>query len=1188
MSEDSNEISIVSFNVNGLRNPVKRHSIFQHFKKFPHDIICLQETHLVEEDISLLNTEWGSTTVWNSGTRASGGVGILVRPNANIHITDTQKDSNGRVLAITIEKYDTQLQICNIYAPDTPANRPTFFDTIPQYVTSNCPVVLLGDFNMVENPKMDRGCTQSLPQFTTGIEQLKLVTQSQNLTDIWRHKNKYKYEYTWPVKQHHTPTRIDRIYISHNLITNTIKTDICPTQWSDHKYVTVQFPLKTPTPRGINYWKLNTSILDETPYQTVFKELLQQQIPLIPRFKNILLWWDDLKFKIQTATVGYCKKRNVERRQTLQQIKQQINNITKQETPDRELLDQLYHKMYLLKEDMQKGSMIRSRETIILENEKPSKYFFSKESARQEQKNITRLKHHRLTKDDNQNTVYTKKQDILTEIKRFYTHLYKHQSGDQSATDTLINTIEKKLPQSAKEQIDSPITTQELREALFHMEKNKAPGIDGLPVEFYQMFWEDLQPYIHQLATYIYEDKQDIAITHKHAIQVLVPKSGNLEDLENWRPISLICADYKIIAKTLANRLTRQLPHIMNDQQSCSVPGREIAHNLLLIRDIIHNTYRNPNKHTYLTSIDIHKAFDTLNHDFLRQVLTKLGFGTKFLHFYTITHKERTSSFMQNGNMTEIVHLERGLRQGDPLSQIYYCLASITIANLINKSPQIHGYTLPGTPKHVKLSQWADDTISITQNPQSILRTLEKFSIFGKASGCYVKKAKLKGLIIGHEPKLPQTPTDIKWMNDEGLEILGITFFNDTLRTQNHNWMKVTSKIQNKLQNLTYRSLSLRGKVHILNAKALSLIWFTATIIPLPKWAATSIEKHTFKFLWNSKRTEPISRNTIYLPLDKGGLGLLHPTIQTWALQLKHLLSITDAKNPTSWAGSARYWVGSRLARTNPEWSFLTANNTPTYSLFERNLPPHYEAQLKHFKTHAALLTKLPKFTTKEIYKVLMKDKQDNHINTSHNSWNTTYNKTLPWQDLWKNTYQSYLPGGVDDTLYRILHHSYPVATRTHNPRQRQSTACKFCRVSNKTHQESMIHVFAKCAFACSIWIHYKHIYHKLHVIPFVYEDTILTLNHTTKHNPTKKLLLTITSLILYELWHARNEFKYENIYPNTGRTKRRIKTQLANLLKTHFRKHKKENTLDSFRDKFLIQEALGKLDQDNLILTIP
>ena len=115
MSEDSNEISIVSFNVNGLRNPVKRHSIFQHFKKFPHDIICLQETHLIEEDISLLNTEWGSTTVWNSGTRASGGVGILVRPNANIHITDIQKDSNGRILAITIEKCDTQLQICNIY-----------------------------------------------------------------------------------------------------------------------------------------------------------------------------------------------------------------------------------------------------------------------------------------------------------------------------------------------------------------------------------------------------------------------------------------------------------------------------------------------------------------------------------------------------------------------------------------------------------------------------------------------------------------------------------------------------------------------------------------------------------------------------------------------------------------------------------------------------------------------------------------------------------------------------------------------------------------------------------------------------------------------------------------------------------------------------------------------------------------
>ena len=1188
MTEEINTLSIAFFNVNGLRNPVKRHAIFQHFKKFSHDLICIQETHLVEEDIPLLNIEWGGTTLWNPGSRTSGGVGILVKPKVKINIKDTHRDSNGRIITIVIDKNNTTMQICNIYAPDTPANRPNFYNNIPQYLTQNCPVILGGDFNMVEDPKMDRGCVQSLPQFTTGLTQLQTLTSSHNLKDVWRHQNPNKYEYTWPVKHHHTPSRLDRIYMSQNLIHKSTKADICPTQWSDHKYVTTQFLIKPPEPRGPNYWKLNTSVLEEPEYQIAIKELITQQSILIPKFGSTRLWWDDLKFKIQSATIRYCKKRNNQRNRTLQDIKKQITNQVNLETPNRDTLDHLYHQMYLLKEDIQRGTMIRSREQTILDNEKPTKYFFSKETARQEQKSITRLKHHTLTPEDNQNKIYTNKEDILTEIHRFYSHLYRHNPGDQTATDTLLNTIDKTLPPQAKTYIEAPITTQELRDALFHMEKNKAPGIDGLPVEFYQTFWDDIKTFFSQLATHIYTENQDIAITHKHAVQVLVPKSGNLEDLENWRPISLLCADYKIITKTLANRLTKHIHHIMNEHQSCSVPGREIAHNLLLIRDIIHDTYRNPKKLTYLTSIDIHKAFDTLNHNFLKQVLTRLGFGPNFLKFFNHTHSNITSNVMQNGHMTRVVKLERGIRQGDPLSQIYYCLATITVANLIHKSPQTQGYTLPGTPKKVKLVQWADDTINITQNPHSITRTLEKFNIFGKASGCYVKQAKLKGLIIGHEPKQPPIQANIKWMNGEGLEILGITFFNDFLHTQNHNWMKVTTKIQKKLQNLKYRSLSLRGKVHLLNAKALSLIWFTATIIPMPKWAATSIEKHTFKYLWNDKQTEPISRNTIYLPLEKGGLGLLHPTLQTWALQLKHLLSITTENNSAIWTGSARYWVGSRLARVNPNWDFLKSNNTPTYSLFEQNLPPHYDAQLKHFKTHLTPLLQLKKFSTKEIYKVLIQEKYTDHRITSQNTWNTTYNKILPWQDLWKNTYKSYLPGGIDDTLYRVLHHSYPVATRTNNTRQRQNTTCKFCRTKGKSQQESMIHVFAKCTFACSVWTHYKAIYHKLQIIPFVYEETILTINHRTTHTPTKKLLLTITSLILYELWHARNEFKYENIYPNTGRTKRRIKTQLSTLLRTHYRKHKKDNTLDIFKEKFLIQEALGSLEQEVLILNIP
>ena len=105
--------------------------------------------------------------------------------------------------------------------------------------------------------------------------------------------------------------------------------------------------------------------------------------------------------------------------------------------------------------------------------------------------------------------------------------------------------------------------------------------------------------------------------------------------MKYWRPISLLCTDYKILTKILANRLKQILPKIISQEQNCSIPQRTIFNNLFLIRDLIKYQKEKKNKF-YLLQIDQEKAFDKIDRPFLFQTMEKLGFSIEYIKFIEI------------------------------------------------------------------------------------------------------------------------------------------------------------------------------------------------------------------------------------------------------------------------------------------------------------------------------------------------------------------------------------------------------------------------------------------------------------------------------------------------------------------------------------------------------------------------
>ena len=232
----------------------------------------------------------------------------------------------------------------------------------------------------------------------------------------------------------------------------------------------------------------------------------------------------------------------------------------------------------------------------------------------------------------------------------------------------------------------------------------------------------------------------------KTAIISVMPKTTGEEKITTkWRPISLLCINYKIITKTITTRLLPTLNEIISSEQSAAVPGRLTYDNLFTIRDLIN--YSNK-KHipTYILSFDQEKAFDKVDRSYMFRCLERMNYPQQFVDFIKILYQETYSQVQNNGHMSEEFFLGRGVRQGCPLSFPLYCVQNDVFSYDILK--EIKGFNIPGRKENLKLSQYADDTGFILSNFEDIPLLFDKFSKYEKATGCTLNAHKTKGLLI--------------------------------------------------------------------------------------------------------------------------------------------------------------------------------------------------------------------------------------------------------------------------------------------------------------------------------------------------------------------------------------------------------------------------------------------------------
>ena len=284
---------------------------------------------------------------------------------------------------------------------------------------------------------------------------------------------------------------------------------------------------------------------------------------------------------------------------------------------------------------------------------------------------------------------------------------------------------------------------EEVKNAVWACGVDKSPGYDGYNFKFIREMWDMIKEEIYEfvLSFFNYEiSARSINI----AWVTLIPKVVDPTSIDEYRPISMVGALYKIISKLLSIRLKEVMAPLFDESQSAFVVNRQILDGVLIANESL-RLLKKKIPGTML-KLDFQKAYDSVNWSFLKMVMIKLGFGRKWIGWIMNCVTSASMSILLNGMPLKPFKMEKGLRQGDPLTPYLFILVSEMLVYFVKKANDVNLIDdVPIGKDKIRLQhlQFADDTlIFIPKNSVCITNYFRILDVFAVMSGLHLNYSK--------------------------------------------------------------------------------------------------------------------------------------------------------------------------------------------------------------------------------------------------------------------------------------------------------------------------------------------------------------------------------------------------------------------------------------------------------------
>ena len=976
-------LKCLSLNVNGIRDYHKRKDIFDYLRGKNAQIIMLQETHLKTQEENIVRSMWGYECILSGDSTNSNGVGIFFNSNFQHKIHKVTRDLEGKYIVLDIEMQSKRYTIINLYGPSD-RDYPTFFEDILEKVEdmNNESIIIGGDWNVIPDMGLDthnyRGGNR--PRARAKINEM---IEIMNLTDIWRELHPNDKKFTWRRFNSAQQGRLDYFIVSENLLQNNASAEIEPGYRTDHAIITLEISLSDTNLRTRTYWKFNNSLLKDNKYIEETKKLIykvkSQYCALVYNIEeldnidpdtlelqiNDALFFDTLLMEIRGKTISYSSYKKKESGIIEKRLISEIEQLEKMSNINDtfELLESKKEELQILRKNKIDGMILRSKIQWSIDGERNSKYFCNLEKRHFTDKSFSTLE-----RSDGQIT--NNPNIIKEEVLNFYENLYKSREQGNVDADPIAGIRGPSLSQIDRNKTEGRITLAEAGKALRKMKNGKSPGLDGYTTEFFKFFWKDLGAFLVRSINYGFQ-KGEMSVTQRRGVITCIPKDNKPKRLiKNWRPITLLNTTYKIASACIAERIKSILPNIIGEEQKGFLKGRYIGENIRMLYDVLSYTETN-NLPGMVMLIDFEKAFDSISWSFIKKTLDFFEFGPDIKRWIDIFYKGITACVAINGSYTRWFPIQRGVRQGDPLSPYLYLISAEILSLLMKKHKDIKGIRLADNVEAL-LSQFADDTALYLDGTQKCFEAcISCLEDFTKLSGLRMNFEKTQIVWIGS-----QKNSNKRYMRDKNFiwnpgifKMLGIAFSVNVRNIVPLNYENKLKEIDALLKIWSRRHLTPFGKITIIKSMALAKIVHLFINLPDPeKNFLKQLSKLFNNFLWDGKKGK-INKVTACAEYHEGGLKMMDIDAFIAALKIKWLKRLEESEDNSFMKKSAMllnkrlvdlsniggefsYTLMNDLFNKNPFWFDVIKHYRRAYSLCKAETPDEFLSECIQFNTH--------------------------------------------------------------------------------------------------------------------------------------------------------------------------------------------------------------------------------------------